>query len=287
VVRCLSTVLLSFCLVQSLNAKLITIDAIKAVVYGPERTDLITKSDVNRPGIDGALRTLEDRICERLMFQEAMRFQVVPDESTLDAYLKEIQREHDMSEEDLRTIFKQAGYSYAQGRTEFGRIKAVNQVMGVRVMSKLTVPQREIEEYYQAHPEYRQARYCLQHAIAPLQARASEREKDTLKAKLSKLLEDDIDGSKITWTDPYWLEHDEVAEDKQCIYDLEIEKISEVLEIDEGLLVFKLIDKHERCQVSIEERYPEIVNTLRQPKFVQRFAAYKQELYSNAAVIYF
>lgn len=272
---------------SKISSALIPIDSIKVVVYGPEKTDLITESDVRRPGIDGSTHTIEDMMYERLMFQEAMRFNIISDEDALDTYLREIQREQGMTTEDLKNIFRQAGYTYAEGKVEFGRIKAVNQIVNVRVLSQLAIPKSEVEAYYTEHPQIQLARYNLQHAVAPVPARASERDKERIKNKLVELAEQDNNGDKIAWTDPYWLSHDEVAEDKQFIYTLEGGHVSDPYEIPDGFLVFKLLEKEDAILISLEDSYQEIVELLRQPKFVQRFEEYKQELKDNASFIFF
>lgn len=265
----------------------ILVDTIKVVIYGPEKTDLVTHLDLTRPGIDGSVRSQEDIVYERLMFQEAMRFNMNPDEDAVDTYLREIQREHEMTTDDLKTVFRNAGYTFAQGRAEFARIKAVNQVVNFRVISQLTIPRKVVEAYYLDHPEVTSARYCLQHAIARFSSKATDAEKETIKHTLISLAAEDESGSKIAWTDPYWLNHDEIAEDKQFICNLTTGAISLPYQLDEGFLIFKVLEKEEEHIIPLEERYKEIEDQLRQPKFAQRLEEYKQDLRNSASFIYF
>lgn len=69
------------------------VDSIKAVVYSEDGTEVVTKSDIDRPGLDGSFRTLDDVVLERLMYLDAKRFKILPDEDTIDKHLKAVQRE--------------------------------------------------------------------------------------------------------------------------------------------------------------------------------------------------
>lgn len=289
--KILKSIFLFFIIILSVSSKLaakfIPVDQIEVVVYGDEKTELVTASDINRPGIDGSRRTKEDLVFERLMFQDALKFKIVPSEDALDTYLREIQREHNMSQEDLKQIFRQAGYTFEQGCAEFGRIKAVNEVVGFRVFGKLIIPEKEVHAYYEANPETTPIRYCLKHAIAHFPRYASDKEKERVHKKLEELLSEDDDGSKVAWTEPYWLTPDEISDDKKFICDLEVDQVSDFLEVDEGFLVFKLVEKEDEKLVVLEDRYETIVDTLRQPKFAFLFDSYKEDLKGRASFIYF
>src|SRR5437867_1197347 len=70
------------------------LDTIQAVVYSEEGAEIVTKSDIDRPGLDGSFRTLEDVVLERLMYLDAKRFKILPDQDTIDKHLKAVQREN-------------------------------------------------------------------------------------------------------------------------------------------------------------------------------------------------
>ena len=91
------------------------IDTIKAVIYGQERTDLVTFSDVTRPSIDGNQQTLEDQVLAKLICQDAARYKMEPDNEAVDKHLKAVQRENNVSLDELKSIFSAAGYTYEEG----------------------------------------------------------------------------------------------------------------------------------------------------------------------------
>ncbi len=148
--------------------EIFTIDEIKAVVFGEEGAQVITRSDVERPGIDGSPRTLDDLVLERLLFLDAKKYNMISDEDAVDKYLANIQRENNMSMDDLKNLFSNAGYTYQEGREQFGTMQAVNSIMDFRIRSRLMIPEREIVAYHKAHPDEEPERYFIQRAVVPI-----------------------------------------------------------------------------------------------------------------------
>src|SRR3989304_1325054 len=107
----------------------ILLDSIKVVIYGVEGTEIITKSDVDRLSLEGKPRTLDDIILERLMYLDAKKFKMQPDEAAIEKHLGAIQRENNLSSNDLKQIFRSAGYSFEEGREQLGMMSAVNSIV--------------------------------------------------------------------------------------------------------------------------------------------------------------
>ena len=94
----------------------VTIDTIQAVVFGQGGAQVITRSDVTRPSLSGAPQSLDDLIFERLVFLDAQKYKIVPDEDAVDKYLALVQKENNLTLDQLKEVFASAGYSYEEGR---------------------------------------------------------------------------------------------------------------------------------------------------------------------------
>src|SRR5579872_2689316 len=79
---------------------LVLIDQIEAVVYGQD-VEIITKSDIDRPALGGGFRTKEEIVFEREVLLDAKKHNLPQDEEAIDAYLAQIQREHNLSPAEL------------------------------------------------------------------------------------------------------------------------------------------------------------------------------------------
>lgn len=261
------------------------IDGVQTVIFGRESVDIITYSDIMRPGLDGALRSLDDIKLERLLYQDAKAMKMLPDEEAIDRHLKMIQRENNLTSEQLNEVFKAAGYTYAEGREQFRIMTSVNQVIDFKIRSKLaTVPEREVLAYFDANPIYEEASYKIERAFVPLSSTSNA-------AELRKQLEAHARHKKpfdgIEWSPPFWVSEEDLSEDKQFITQLEVDEVSMPVEIPGGFELFRLKEKREHRLQPLEKRYTDIANTLRKPRYEKLFEEYKKSLFESASILDF
>ncbi len=260
------------------------VDTIRVVIFGQEETDIITESDLKRPSLEGALRSKDDIILERLIYLDAKKFQLLPDEEAINRHLQAVQREHNLSLDQLKQIFKNAGYTYEEGRQQFGVMATINSMLDLKIRSRLIVPDREITKYYDEHPERQEASYFIEKAFVPF---SSQESKQTLKKKLTAFAKHEGPFGDITWSEPFWINDSDLAEDKKFIALLNVDQISMPQETDGGFEVLRLKQKQEEHLKPLEERRQEISTILRQPRYEQLFNEYKKELFDNASIVYF
>jgi len=261
------------------------VDQIKTVIFGPEETDIITQSSINRPGIDGSVRSEEDIILERLMVQDAKKYKMMPDDDAIDKHLKAVQRENNLTMEQMHQIFEQAGYTYEEGRKQFGDMTAVQQVVGFKVQSNaVMVPEKEIQKYYDEHPVYLLARYQLERAFVPY-SKMSNKEK--LKERLLLLNEKPRAVREIEWGEPFWINKDDLAQEMRFIHEMQPGDISKPIARERGYDLFKLLKKEEKRIMPLEDRRLEIINTLREPRYMGMLDNYKKELMNDASIVHY
>jgi parvulin-like peptidyl-prolyl isomerase len=268
---------------SGLQAKRYTIDTIKVVVYGEEATDIITQSEVERPGLDGAVRSLDTMIFERLVFQYAGKYGILPKEDEVDRYLKAIQRENNLTLDQLKGVFTAAGYTYEEGRKQFSVIATVNKVLDYRIRSRLIVPEKDVRAYYEEHPEYEEASYLVRRTLVPFYTIKTEKE---LEMALARMVKDETLLTEFSWSDPFTIEVNDLAEDKQFITQMKIGEVSEPVALADGFELFYLKDKKERRLKSFEERYKDIADILRQPRYTALMSEYKSDLLNAASILY-
>ncbi len=275
-IRCLFLILATALRICALPQGAVELDSISAVVVGPERTDVITKSDVNRPGIDGRMHSLENRTRECQMFMDAEKFKMV-DEDAVERQLKEIKRENNLSDKELESIFTSGGYTLEEGKDQFKVMTGVNQVTGFRIMSRLTVSKREMEIYWNENPQYLEPSYEVKRAATGFDV-----------AKTVKELQKKITDQTVTisWSDPFWIKESEVAEDKQFICKLKPGQIK-IVKHGDFFELFKSVSLLPRRPVPLEERHDEIEMALREKKYKTLLQEYQDELNRMTAVIRF
>jgi len=257
------------------------IDTIKVVLYTEESADIITQSDVDRRGLDGSYRSQDDVVLERLMFQDAMKFKIIPDESVVDKHLKAVQRENNLTHDQLKDVFKSAGYTYEEGRQQFTVMTTVNSVLDFRIRSRLIIPERDVMEYHEANPIVEPAAYFLERAVVSFTDSKSELEK-----KLQKFATTHKGFPDIIWSRPFWISHTDLAEEKMFLAFMTVGQISMPEEVEDGFEVYRLRDRKKEQVASLEERYRDIADTLRRPLYEKLMNEYRDTLYASASIVY-
>ena len=264
------------------------LDGITEIVHGPVTDAIITQSDLDYPGVDGVKRSADVLETEILMVQEAERFKMIPSAEEIDADLSKVRAENNLTEDELKEIFQAAGYSEEHGRKQFGNMRAISQIVGFKVANRIIVSEDDINKYYNENPEITPARYYLSHSVVVIPVGVSLSDRNKIKQELTTYIESGIlpVDMKITWSDPYWLEYGEIAEDKPFIHQLELGDIATPYDSGQSFVLFKLVDKHKESKAPLKERYDAISNKLRELRYMELMAEYKKELFENASIAY-
>jgi hypothetical protein len=229
------------------------VDGVAAVVYSLKGIDVITRLDVIRPGLDGRVRTLDDIVMQRKMRRNAQDYHIEEDR---DKVIKHLKIGNKVTEEELHKMFEQSGYSYEEGVEEFCIMSAANNVMGFKIGANLIVPNRDVVAYYNANPEIEEARYTIQRGFIPTSSALSD----------------------VVWGEPFTVLAEDIAKDRQFILELKPGEISEPLAVRGGFEVFKMVACVKERVRTLEERYKEISDILRQPRQKELMEEYKKEL---------
>ena len=278
---CISLIfLLCNAIVQATSPVLI--DGIVAAVYGPVRTNIVTYSDLQRPGIDGGPRTVNLVIDRHLEDQKAQHYGMTSTPEAVDKQLQTVFRANNWSEEDFNKMVQAAGWLPEEAREEFRIMTDVNQLEAFKIYGQMIVPERDILAYYNANPEHEDGAYHLQRAVIPYDFTLEPEEQKTRLLIALKRHQ-----CVLEWSDPFWINDQDIAEDKAFIRDLSLRQISKLHQSVDGFEVYKVLEKRERRQKSLEEMRPFIVDTLRQPKVKKLKEAFHKELRDNATIVYF
>ena len=266
------------------TADLVLLDQIEVAVYGQEDVEIITKSDIDRPSLGGGFRSKEDIVFEKEVLLDAKKHHIPQDEEAIDAYLAQMQREYNLSSEQLEEIFTSAGYTIEEGREQLQMMNVMNTMLDIKIRSNLIIPRKDVEEYYRNHPTIIEATYTLQRAFVPQSDRMSEKQQYKV---LTRYAQTGKGASGIVWSDPFTINHSDIAASKHFIYDMNVGQVSEPQAINGGFEMFKLVDKTPETVKSLEESYREIVDVLRRPKYEELMEKYREMLMKNAVVVYF
>lgn len=267
-----------------LRAERFLVDRTKVVIHTDTPgmpSEIICESEVQRIGLDGRQKDLSEKIVDRLMVKEGERFGIDVRQVAEETWEKN-QKERGMSEQQMHALLEGAGYTIDEAKEELGRMFVSNQVLGFRVYSQIFVSKRDVQKYYDEHPEYRQAEYFIARALVPYTEAAS---KDELLQTLQVYRKTGT-GIRVPWGEPCWFLEDEIAADKRFIFSMEAGDIAEPIPTYNGFELIKLVDKRPAMLVPLQERYNTIEYELKLPKLQKELDRYTQDLLSKATIVY-
>jgi len=258
------------------------IDTIIAVIPNPEGNKVITQSELDRAAIDGTVRSKKDLIRNARLHNKAREYGMIPSETDVDEHLNMIKRENKMSHDDIVKLFDSAGYTFAEGREQLAEMSAISTLLSVKVHSRLLIPEREVRAYYDANPVYIEPQYEIQRGLMEFDSTIT---KDQQRKKIESTLRAGKSLPNVIWIDPFWLDLQDIAEEKMFITQMKPGEVHFSQELPDGFELIKLVNMYERRLKSFEERYSEIADTLRRPRYERLFSEFEQQLEATMPVI--
>ena len=257
-------------------------DTTLAIIFSSGGTEVITQSDIAKLTLAGTPQTLEDKVFESLVILDAKKFNISPSDDAVDRYLAMVQKENNLTHDQLKDVFTSAGYTYEEGREKFRQMQIINSMMDYKVKSKMIIPQTQIDEYYRANPIVQEAKATLQRGFIPRDEKRSDDQQRALKymVKSGKPIKN------TQWDKPFAVIESEMAENKAHLFNLKSGQISAAHPTPMGYEVFRMIEISERKETPLEDRQQEIMNALQRPLFEQLLNDYKKSLSENASVLY-
>lgn len=265
------------------QAKEQLIDGIAAVVFGQEGTQIVTKSEVVRPNLAGQVRSLDDIIFERSLYLDACKHKSMTDDDAVDKYLAIVQRQNNLTSEQMRQVFASAGYTYDEGREQFKIMHVANQMMDHKVRSGVIVPRKEVEKYFEEHPEKEEAVYTLQRAFIPFDDQDTEEQRKKLAIDVPK----GRGVKNIEWSPSFMMGASEIASSKDFVHKMKPSQVSAPAECTDGFECYRLVAKKPERMRTLAERHSEIVDHLRMPRYQELLDEYRTQLLGEVSVLRF
>ena len=265
------------------NSGRILIDTIEVKVANPEGKELITKSDLEQPNLNGAFESKDDFIVKKLIYLDAKKFKIVGDENAVERYFRMIQQQNNLSLEQLESIIKASGRTLEQAKKEIAEMQAINQMVDFKIRSNLIVPRKLIEQYYTDNPVWINQTFKIRYASIPFDFSRNkmEEKKEIIKNIRSGNL------NQFDWSEPFEVEVQDLAADKKFLKELAVKEVYGPVATSNSFELYQMLDKKEQKLVPLEERYEEISDILRKPRYEQLMEDYKKLLMDASSITIF
>lgn len=267
------------------DSALIEIDAIQAVVFSHEGTEIVTQSDVYRSSMAGGMnskaRSLDDILFERLVLLDAKKHKIEVGEKEVDRYLARVMSENGLRPEDLKKVFAAEGFTLEEGKKHLRDMQTVSTMLNYKIQSNLIIPKRQVEQYYEDNPVMLPAQYAVEiaHEVFNPGVSREEQEKQLKTRSHGLAAAPDLD-----WSEPFWINATDLAEDKQFITQMQAGDV-ELVKVATGYDVYRLHECKPETLKSFDDRYVEIVDILRMPKYEQLVTEYRTHLFGTSSIV--
>ncbi len=239
--------------------KLKTVNKIMIIIYTDDQPIIITKLDLDRRSLDGRSRTEKEVLLERLLYHEAINVYRLPvPEDLVDKHIASIKEAHGIGEDQIAMLFEREGYTFEEGKEQLRMSYAIQHLIQQLIINRLVVTEKEIQEFHKAYPAREPASFRIKKGTI---------QKDEITQKeLKELVEDGLYEERVTWSHPYWIDEDEIADSKRFIITMKPGQIRWIRAGDKYEIITLLKRKKARVK-TLDERRREIADQIKMPKY--------------------
>ena len=250
----------------------------------PRQTKIITARQLQLPDLAGRMvppaEKLEELTRMDMYSMYGNRFGIMQADDEVDKYIGMIAQSNKLKPDDMKRVFSSAGRTEEEGKQEIADGYRAKAVMQMKVGDGSYVPRSKVVSYFNEHPELQQPSYQIEYARVPF---SSVKNQVAQKAELERYAQNGFGVLGVSWSDPFWVSKEEVAEEKQFIFDLTVDQVSQPYQAADCFELYRLKQVKEP---SLEDRYDEIVQLIQQPMVAQKQQEFEQqELFDKAAII--
>ena len=224
----------------------------------------------------GRRPTLDEAIADELWVQRAKARNLEPSDLDIDKQIISMKQQNnlmELSDEEVdQRLIVELGMNLERYRLMVKRASAASRAQSQELWGRCTVRAREVEDYCKKHPQVTTARYRFK--LAPLT------EVQTAKWNIGGTVPEDIE-----WDEFDWIEKPRLATHLRVVTSMKPGEISKPIKTASGYVAVQLIEKVAAREQSLQERYGEVEQLLRNEKMDVASIAMGKELFKDAIIV--
>ena len=251
----------------------VVIDETIATIHSANGNEAVKLSDLSI-SLDGESRSFIDVIHEKLVLNEARKYQItVPDEE-VDKFLADIQKSNRWTRDTLLTEFENLGFSYQEGRELIKERRMVNQILQFKV--DIEVSDEEVTQLYQTNPPQEEATITIEFAFVPFTHYTAQ--------QIDMFITQQTIPQDIIFEESENYKISQITDEYKVIADKEVNTVMITTREDDGYVLARMAKKTDAHPLPLSECYTMISNKLRHQKFEEHLKKYYEELVKNAHI---
>ncbi|HLX38510.1 MAG TPA: peptidylprolyl isomerase [Candidatus Binataceae bacterium] len=198
-------------IVASVDGEPITMHEVRAYAEASGRT-ISDRDPTSDPTFKEGLKGL---IAEKLLNDETRKYEDKVEEDQIDKYIEDVERERNISDQQLRESLLQNGISYEDFRKQAKMELEKGMMLNEELRQHVTIPQEEIQAYYDAHHDQftvKQEKYRLAQILVSVAPNASQGEVATAREKIIEVRKKAIAGEDFAELAKHYSDDDSKAQ---------------------------------------------------------------------------
>ena len=286
---CLGSAKLVNCIVAVVNGEIITLHELQTQVQG-EVPGIDQGPDSAQNSQAMKRRVLEAMINDKLLKQEAERFEIQVSEAEIDAQIEQIKEENNLSQGDFEQAVRDQGMTLDEYRQAMREEIMKSRILSNMVRQKIVVGEDEMREYYKQHADkYKQPQKVhLRIILHPQRERLEQARKAIVSGKMSFAeaarsfsqgpgADQGGDLGKLAWKDlkPEW---------RDIVSQLNPGEVSRAFSVQGNYAILALEQFTDEQTQSFDSVKEKIRQRLYTRKLEERYADYMQGLREKAVI---
>ena len=244
---------------------------------------------------------LNSLIDDKLADQEIKTAGIFVDEQEIDKAIEQVKSANYYSDEDLRSALTASGISMSDYRKEIKKQMQRNQLVNLKIKSKIIITDSDVLKYYNDHPESYapQKKYMIRNIVMPLGFDIDAPSTQSNFGKMESIHQQLSDGASFEKMAMEYSEAmnaadggklgffalDELAENiKSAVSPLEPGSFSSIIETDQGFQIFFVEDIQESGGKELSEVADEIRQKLYEDAVNKKFQSWIETLRKDADI---
>ncbi len=247
-------------------------------------------------------RITDSLVEQELLFQASQAQDISVDQAEIDAQIEKFRQEFP-DEAAFKAQMAQMGYTEEALKNEIKRSKAIQQLVGKKVLADVSVSEEELKDYYESNPEKFKspervkARHILVSALPEIEESKKEEARkkiETIKEKLNS--GEDFEKLASEYSDcpskqeggnlDYFARGQMVKPFEDVAFSLNPGETSDIVKTQFGYHIIKVDDKEPAKSISFEEARSELEEQFKNQKARKAIADYIAQLKEKAAIQY-
>jgi hypothetical protein len=202
------------------------------------------------------------------------------DETAADKYLASIQKNNNLSLDDLEELAGQCRRTFFELKQLLSMQYIYDFFLYHKFRAHLVPSDQDVQDYCDQNPDVQPGHCVIQVAFVDY----TQANKNEVAEKIAGIVAGKILDGNLEWSDPIKVNYVDMADDKMFIKDMDADQIH-AIEDKKAFELYRLVSKQNEHIVPVADRKAFVVDILNRKMYEDLLAKYEEHMLDNVAII--